>query len=63
MRVNQECRPKLNRYAIDEIVNRYQSITINRLILEIDEQSMKEDSVTFKQNNSQVSIANRWKSM
>ena len=41
------------RTQIDEIVkidaNRYQSIKINRLILEIDEQSMKEDSVTFKQ--------------
>ena len=57
-------------YAIDEIVNRsksmpmdIKSITINQLILEIDEQSTKEDSVTFKQNNSQISIANRWKSM
>ena len=43
--------------------NRYLSITINRLILEIDEQSMRQDSVTFKRNNSQISIANRWKSM
>ena len=43
--------------------NRYQSITVNRLILEIDEQSMRQDSVTFKRNNSQISIANRWKSM
>ena len=35
--------------AIDEFVDRYQSksITINRLILEIDEQSMTHHSVTF----------------
>ena len=47
--------------SIDQ--NQCQSITINRLIFEIDEQSMKEDSVTFKRYNSQISIANRWKSM
>ena len=32
--------------------NRNQSITINRLILEIDEQSMRQDSVTFHRFSS-----------
>ena len=33
-------------YAIDEFINRSKSIPINRLIMEIDKQSIRQDSVT-----------------
>ena len=47
-------RNRWNCQSIKIDANRYHSITINRLILEINEQSMKEDFVTFKWNNSQI---------
>ena len=45
--------------SIDQ--NQNQSITINRLILEIDEQSMRQDSVTFHRFPSKKeSVANKY---